>query len=131
MSDFRKDDSAQLRDDATAHTEDDMRFVATVRQQLDRSCDALDGETLSRLNRIRHTALERRKQPRAARLLLPFGGFVTACVLVLTVTLFTPGTAPDADVLAAPPEVLDMLTTSDSLDLYEDYEFYQWLADNG
>jgi len=130
MSDFRNDDSAR-RDDAPAHMADDMRFIATVRQQLDRSCDALDGETLSRLNRIRHTALERRTQLRASRLLLPFGGFVTACVLVLTVTLFTPGTAPDADVLAAPPEVLDILTTADSLDLYEDYEFYQWLADNG
>jgi len=108
---------------------EEQRFVAGVRQQLDRSCDALDGHTLSRLNRIRHAALER-KQRRAPRLLLPFGGFVTACVLVLTVMTFAPGTAPDGGAVAPALEDLDILTSSDSLDLYEDYEFYQWLAEN-
>lgn len=110
---------------------DEQRLVAGIRQQLDRSCNALDGHTLSRLNRIRHAALER-KQTRSARMLLPFGGFVTACVLVLSVTLFRPGSASDADLPAgtAPLEDIEILTSSDSLDLYEDYEFYQWLAEN-
>lgn len=108
---------------------EELRLVNGIRQQLDRSCNALDGQTLSRLNRIRHAALER-KQSRSARMLLPFGGFVTACMLVLTVMVFTPGRAPDSDALASPLEDLDILTSSDSLDLYEDYEFYQWLAEN-
>jgi hypothetical protein len=110
---------------------DEQRLVVGIRQQLDRSCNALDGHTLSRLNRIRHAALER-KQTRSSRMLLPFGGFVTACVLVLSVTLFRPGSAPDADLPAgtAPLEDIEILTSSDSLDLYEDYEFYQWLAEN-
>jgi len=116
--------------DAPEQTPGERQFVAGIRQQLDRSCNALDGQTLSRLNRIRHAALER-KQARASRLLLPFGGFVTACVLVLSVTMFAPGSAPEADALASPLEDIDILTTSDSLDLYEDYEFYQWLAENG
>ena len=114
---------------SSAQAPDERRFVAGIRQQLDRSCDALDGATLSRLNRIRHAALAR-KPARASRLLLPFGGFVTACVLVLTVTMFAPRTAPDTEALAAPLEDIDILTTPDSLDLYEDYEFYQWLAEN-
>ncbi len=112
-------------------TTDEQRLVAGIRQQLDQSCNALDGHTLSRLNRIRHAALER-KQARASRMLLPFGGFVTASVLVLSVTLFGPGAATDTDVQASdsPLEDIEILTSSDSLDLYEDYEFYQWLAEN-
>ncbi len=107
----------------------DERMVAGIRQQLDKSCNALDGQTLSRLNRIRHEALER-KQTRGSRMLLPFGGFVTASVLVLAVTLFRPGPEADVSTGASPLEDLEILTSSDSLDLYEDYEFYQWLAEN-
>ena len=107
----------------------DQRFVAGIRQKLDQSCNALDGHTLSRLNRIRHEALER-KHARASRLLLPFGGFVTACLLVVSVMMFGLGRAPDTEAVAAPLEDIDILTSSDSIDLYEDYEFYQWLAEN-
>ena len=104
----------------------DERFIAGIRRELDRSCNALDAHTLSRLNRIRHEALARR-QARTSRMLLPFGGFVTACVLVMTVSLYMPGTAPDGE--AVPPlEDIDLFASADSLDLYEDYEFYEWLA---
>lgn len=122
----------ESRQDVPRTAPDDERLVAAIRQQLDQGCNALDGHTRSRLNRIRHAALER-KQTRGARmLLLPFGGFVTACVLVLSLTLFRPGLAPDAEVPAgaAALEDIEILTSSDSLDLYEDYEFYQWLAEN-
>jgi hypothetical protein len=107
---------------------DDERFVAGIRQQLDQSCRALDGQTLSRLNRIRHEALERKQAPRS-RLLLPFGGFVTACVLVLSVTLFKPASGPESEAAAA-LEDIEILTSSEDIDLYADYEFYQWLAEN-
>jgi hypothetical protein len=118
----------EFRDDR--HTPDDERFVARINQQLDQGCRALDGETLSRLNRMRHAALERKQAPRS-RLLLPFGGFATACVLVLSVTLFERGRAPEADTgSAAALEDIEILTSSESLDLYADYEFYQWLAEN-
>jgi hypothetical protein len=108
---------------------DDKHLVDGIRQKLDQSCNALDGQTLSRLNRIRHAALER-KQARATRMLLPFGGFVTACVLVVSVMMFAPTRAPETEAVAPPLEDIEILTSSDSLDLYEDYEFYQWLAEN-
>jgi hypothetical protein len=107
----------------------DERLVAGIRRELDRSCTALDAHTLSRLNRARHTALARR-QPRSTRMLLPFGGFVTACMLVLTVSLYMPGTELDGDAVVPPLEDIDMFASADSLDLYEDYEFYEWLASN-
>ena len=123
-----------MTDDTNSRAHDeripDERFIAGVRRELDRSCDALDGQTLSRLNRIRHAALARRQTRATRHLLLPFGGFVTACVLVLTVNVFVPGTAPDGETAVPPLEDIDILASNDSLDLYEDYEFYEWLASN-
>lgn len=108
---------------------DEQRLVDGVRKRMDQSCNALDGHTLSRLNRIRHAALER-KQARASRMLLPFGGFVTASVLVVSVMMFGPGRVPETEAVPSALEDIEILTSSDSLDLYEDYEFYQWLAEN-
>lgn len=111
---------------------EDAQLVAGIRQRLDQSCNALDGHTLSRLNRIRHAALERKQARKSRTLLLPFGGFVTACVLVLSVTLFRPGAVPEIDAPAGASalEDLEILTATEGLDFYEDYEFYQWLAEN-
>ena len=113
----------------------DARIEAGARRELDRSCAALDGHTLSRLNGIRHLALERFGQ-RTARwhrtFMLPFGGLVTACMLVVTVTLLNPqpGAVPEGQGFV-PPEEIDLITDVESLEFYEDYEFYQWLAENG
>ncbi len=106
----------------------DTKFLADVKQHLDQSCDALDARTLSRLNSIRHTALEH-KQKRLSPLWLSFGGMVTATFLVFSLNLTSlqfPGSATDT----APIEDIEILTTTESLDFYEEYEFYQWLAEN-
>lgn len=122
----------ETRQDTQHPLPEDARLVAAIRQRLDQSCNALDGHTLSRLNRIRHAALERKQARKSRMLLLPFGGFVTACMLVLSVTLLRPGAAPESAVPAGASalEDIEILTSADSLDLYEDYEFYQWLAEN-
>lgn len=106
----------------------DAKLVADIRRELDASCRSLDGQTLSRLNAIRHAALEPRGR-KTRPLLLPFGGLVTACVLVLAVTLLNPGRVPDGVEGEAPLQDIDLLVSDEDLDLYEDYEFYQWLAD--
>jgi hypothetical protein len=122
----------ESRQDTTLIPTEDERLVAGIRQRLDQSCRSLDGHTLSRLNSIRHAALERKQSRSSRMLLLPFGGFVSACVLVLSVTLFRPGVAPDLDSSAGASalEDIELLTSTESLDFYEDYEFYQWLAEN-
>lgn len=102
-------------------------LVNSIRKELDRSCDALDGYTLSRLHRMRSAALAR-PQSRWKSVLLPFGGLVTACALVLAVSLsLQNGTAVEGTGEAL--EDIEMLTSNESLDLYENYEFYQWLAE--
>jgi len=109
---------------------DDAAFLCKVRVDLDQSCSALDGQTLSRLTRIRHTALALRTQRRRAPTLLPFGGIATAAVLVISVMLYNQ--SPPNELVPNGTEQLeyiDLLSASEELDFYEELEFYQWLAD--
>jgi len=106
--------------------------VEDIRMELERSCDALDGHTLSRLNAIRHKALEHKLARRSGTrpiLLFPLGGLVTACVLVFTISLVSQPSLSPADGVPVPKfEDLELLATNEGLEFYEDYEFYQWLA---
>lgn len=112
-----------------AQADDELRFVRRVKQELDRSCAALDGATQSRLNAMRHAVLAQGQRKRSAVAWLPLGGLATACMLVLAVMLqplIRPGVVAPAG--TAPIEDLDLLTAVEELDFYEEYEFYQWLA---
>lgn len=114
--------------------QDEELFLSKVREELDHSCDRLDGQSLSRLNSIRHAAIEHGKTRPGKALLAPFGGLVTACVLVFVVTIFYPGQSP-APVQGVPDSIspiedLDILTAADNLELIENLEFYQWLEEN-
>lgn len=108
----------------------DDPLVNAIRRDLDRSCDALDGYTLSRLHRMRSNALAQ-PQSRWKSLLLPFSGLVTACALVLVVSVsLQTGGLPTENTGEAALEDIELLTSAESLDMYENYEFYQWLAEN-
>jgi hypothetical protein len=124
MSDIR--DQVQTHNDAA-----EAEFLSRVQQQLDQSCEGLDARTMSRLNSIRHAALEH-KQKRFSPLWLSFGGMVTATFLIFSLNLTSlqlPGWTGRAEE-AATLEDIEILTTTESLDFYEEYEFYQWLAEN-
>ena len=112
----------------------EQQFLNNISDELDRSCDGLDGHTQSRLNSIRHAALEHSRKSPSRTLLSPFGGLVTACVLVLVVGMLYQGqleipaqAGPDN---ISPMEDLDILTSAESLELFENLEFYQWLEEN-
>lgn len=107
--------------DSVASTGDEA-LLASIRQELDRSCSALDGYTLSRLHRIRSEAVARRRS-RLQTLLLPFGGLVTASALVVAISLNW-GAGPQPSSL----EDIEILADSEALDFYSEYEFYQWMA---
>ena len=102
-------------------------LVDSIRRQLDHSCDALDGYTLSRLHRIRSEAVARRRTW-LQTMLLPFGGLVTAAALALVLGV---GWRVDSglDESGSPAlEDIEILAANEALDFYADYEFYQWLA---
>ncbi len=112
---------------------DEQAFLDSAREQLDRSCDRLDGQTQSRLNSIRHAAIEHGRRHPGRALLAPFGGLVTACVLVLVVSVFFQGAdtpAPAVPDNRSAMEDLDILTSAESLEFFENLEFYQWLEEN-
>ena len=109
---------------------DEQAFLDSAREQLDRSCDRLDGKTQSRLNSIRHAAIEHGRRHPGRALLAPFGGLVTACVLVLVVSVFFQGADTPVPDNRSTMEDLDILTSTESLEFFENLEFYQWLEEN-
>ena len=115
----------------------DERWTETerrARELFDASVDGLDGETQSRLNRARHTALAEAGHARRSpwRTWLPAAA--AASVAMLAVVLWRmPGDSMDRSVASAEgtpaAEVVELLATSEGIDVAsEDPEFYAWLA---
>ncbi len=116
----------------------DEQFFQEVTRELDKSCDSLDAQTLSRLNHIRHQALEGNlsNNPPWYQQPLYSGGALTVCVLVLS-TFFYSGMnlnsgSADNEITIAVSELenMEILSAEESFELYEDIEFYQWLSMN-
>jgi hypothetical protein len=127
-------DSHKKQQSEKIQTMQEQAFLDKAADALDKSCDSMDGQTLSRLNRIRHAAIEHGQQSQGRTFLSPFGGLITACVLVFVVSVFYPG-QPDVPVPVTPDsgmaiEDLDIFTSTESLEFFENLEFYQWLEEN-
>ena len=122
-------------------SEEDL--VLAVQASLDDSVSDLDPQLLARLDAARKAAIAQKPpispaaalwQQLKARLApsgvsVPLGAFATACVLVTVATLFyqlptrNAGQLVDGDVL--------LFASGDDIELYDNLEFYLWLADNG
>jgi hypothetical protein len=102
-----------------------------ARVLLDESADGLDAATLSRLNRARQAALAQRR-PARRQWALP-AGLASACVLLLAVLTWhsygpTVGVSLENPLArTAAPGDLDLVASEDSLEFYQDLEFYAWL----
>jgi len=103
----------------------------SVRERLDH----IRAQALQRATR----QLEQKSQPAGGgtltrllnpRLGIPAGAFASVCVLVTTFALFTVREPNEVMPVAMNEEGL-VLASADDLELYENLEFYQWLADNG
>ncbi|MEO8802770.1 MAG: hypothetical protein ABI304_04730 [Rudaea sp.] len=101
---------------------------------LDTSALNLDAQTLSRLNRARQAALTQRHRY-ATRWLLPTG-LASACMLMLAFGVWQVRTQQQPDTSTAhtsktlanfQPDDLEMVSGDDSLDLYQNLDFYAWL----
>jgi hypothetical protein len=129
MTNFNKTEqsSRELESGAACVAPDhDVALLTAVRKELDQSCAALDGYTLSRLHRMRVVAVAKRG-PRLSRLLVPFGGLVTAFALVVAVSVGWNARKAETSSPAA-MEDMEILAGNEALDFYADYDFYQWLA---
>jgi hypothetical protein len=105
-------------------------WAEAVRRELDADAAALDGAARSRLNRARQAALAEAGRSRwlAPRLWLPAGAAAAlALSLVLQPVVDRPGPARADGAAAGAVEDLELLRQGESLELYEDQEFYAWL----
>ncbi|MFO1351852.1 MAG: hypothetical protein U1F68_14750 [Gammaproteobacteria bacterium] len=102
---------------------DDDRWLQAVKTELDASVDALDAATLTRLRQARRRALAGavRGPWRAPWLALASCATVAAMVLVL---LSKPQRGDDEDVMF---EDIDILVSTDDVELYDSLDFYEWL----
>lgn len=106
-----------------------------ARRLLDDSAQALDGASLSRLNRVRQAALAARPAQRRAWLWMP-AGLATACALLLAVGVWqarvpSPSGIPvqaAASGQAVNAGDLDLIASGDSLEMMQDLDFYAWLG---
>ena len=122
-------------------SEESLLMAAQV--GLDDSITDLDAEVLAKLDQARKSALAQGEAAKpgagiwrqlAARFKLPqvtapVGAFATACVLVTVATLFYQFPNQPVSELADADVIL--FASSDEIELYDNLEFYQWLADNG
>ncbi len=97
-----------------------------VRAHLDQGAERLNVYTLHRLAQARAAALngERRQHP----WLIPSLGAAVAAALLVSVTLQMTHVSDMAPVEVATFD-LELLTSHDDLDMYQDLEFYTWLDD--
>jgi len=113
--------------------EDTDRLLKISKSTLDQAANELDDATLRDLRRVRREALLAGKSSVSEKRpawLLPVGGLATAAtVAVLTVSLWL--TPPEADPAAQFPPLEDLALLGDveSLEFYEDLDFYLWLDD--
>ena len=104
--------------------EDDLN--ARVKQHLDDSVRDLDANTLSKIRQIRSQAIENANVKKTDWSGVMSGALATACVMVFTVAILlkTPAIEPVS------VDDLELISSSDNLELFEDLEFYEWLEDD-
>jgi hypothetical protein len=96
-------------------------LVEKLRDHFAQSVDALDGQTLSRITRIRYSALEQANhKSRKSGFWLPAGAVASVCLAVLIFTLVPQQTVEEKI-------FIDEIEIISELDFYENLEFYEWL----
>jgi len=113
--------------------QDTDHLLKRTKSTLDQAADGLDDATLRDLRRLRRAAVAASQPaPRDSRLAwwLPVGGLATAATAaVLTVSLWLTPAAHDPAAQLSPLDDLALLGDTESLEFYEDLDFYLWLED--
>lgn len=106
-------------------------FEDRLRALYRRTADEVDTATAARLRESRRRALEAAEKPRLARWFMPLGAVATCLLAVMVIWPSTPHTARHADSAAASTADNSLPPDPDSTDpaMYQDLDFYAWLAD--
>lgn len=103
----------------------DEHLEKQIKTTLDRSVEQLDADTLGRLRRARAAALTaaESKQPFSW---LPLVSSASLAMVVVAVILMV---LPKEPGLSAGLDDLEMFSAADDLELYQEMDFYTWLAE--
>jgi hypothetical protein len=108
--------------------EQDEKFAVQAKKLFDDSVERLDAATLSRLNKARHQALAELQQTKPVQQWarwMPATG-VAAAALVTVIVLQGPGVeGPEPP--ATTVTDFEILLGEDSLEMFEELEFYSWI----
>ena len=104
-------------------------MIEKITEELKAGNDALDGHVLSRLNQARQEALAQKPQPWWQKwftpgYMLPAG---TVAAGVFAALLFLQQGPPPANEDLVPVDDFEVIMAEESLELYEELEFYVWL----
>jgi len=103
---------------------DEKSFIIASKTVLDESVRELDAGVATRLRQARYRALDVKSKP--FRWLVPASGFAAVSVAVLAVALWL--TQPSRPGPVQGVEDLEILSSGENLELFDDLEFYHWLA---
>ena len=108
--------------------EQDKRFLKQIKKTLDKGSSRLNPRIQSRLTQIRFKAMESKSKGWFSEWVSqPTAKWASvACVLLFVVFYFG---EPNKTHVGPGLEDIDLLTSMDVLELYEELEFYAWLAE--
>jgi len=101
----------------------EQQFIDHARAELDAQADNIDYITVQRLAATRRRALA---TPARRPWLMPVRAFTAASVMALAVGLWWGGPAQENTSL--PVADMALLASADDVELYDNLEFYVWLA---
>ncbi|MCU0530551.1 MAG: DUF3619 family protein [Syntrophales bacterium] len=114
-------------------SEQETRFLGKARQALLASEDRLDAATLARLREARAKAVEAAGEPARGFFRVPnwmrAGAFATAAAAVIVFAVWVD--PPKQELPVKSVDEFEIVLYADNLELYEDLDFYEWLADVG
>lgn len=100
-------------------------FISASKAVLDESVRDLGPGVERRLRQARYRALEAKSKP--FRWLLPASGFAAVSVAILAGALWL--FQPSRPVPVQGVEDIEILSSGENLELFDDLEFYRWLAE--
>ena len=111
--------------------EKEARFLEKARQSLLAAEDRLDAGTLSQLRDARVRAVEAAGERGFFRIpnWMRAGAFATAVAAVMVFMIWVDPPRPELPVKS--PDEFEIVLNADNMDLYEDLDFYEWLAGAG
>lgn len=100
----------------------EQEWLDKVRQELEKGIDELDAGTRSKLTYARQSALQRRNE-RNVNVWIPAAALASVCLIIAVLINVPEQETRDSEIF----NDIDLMTTSDNLELLEDLEFYEWL----